>query len=151
MFKNESLIYTFVIDCKTCFNLKVFCSRFVNEHMLMHSLEAGHLMCLSYSDLSVWCYGCDQYVDNEVKFMLVMNTSIYTRSIKLYENVVRLRTWWFNKHKEKICLVWIALKTIYNSSLRFPQPVLNFHSYCPLLSVNMLIYCLLTCSCSKHI
>ena len=36
--------------------------------MLMHGIEEGHLMCLSYSDLSVWCYGCDQYVDNQVSY-----------------------------------------------------------------------------------
>lgn len=50
--------------CLVCY--RVFCSRFVNEHMLMHGIEEGHIMCLSYSDLSVWCYGCDQYVDNQV-------------------------------------------------------------------------------------
>ncbi|XP_048253053.1 histone deacetylase 6-like isoform X2 [Haliotis rufescens] len=50
--------------CLVCY--KVFCSRFVNEHMLFHGIEAGHLMVLSYADLSVWCYGCDHYVDNQV-------------------------------------------------------------------------------------
>lgn len=50
--------------CLVCY--RVFCSRFVKEHMVMHGLEDGHVMCLSNSDLSVWCYGCDQYVDNQV-------------------------------------------------------------------------------------
>ncbi len=61
--------------CESCDNIgenwiclvchKVFCSRYVMEHMLMHGLESEHLMALSFSDLSVWCYGCDDYVDNE--------------------------------------------------------------------------------------
>ncbi|KAK3762831.1 hypothetical protein RRG08_040526 [Elysia crispata] len=48
--------------CLTCY--KVECSRFVNEHMLYHRLETEHNMVLSYSDISVWCYCCDHYVDN---------------------------------------------------------------------------------------
>ncbi|KAK3093700.1 hypothetical protein FSP39_019032 [Pinctada imbricata] len=55
--------------CLVCY--KVYCSRFVQEHMLMHGLETQHLMCLSFSDLSVWCYGCDHYIDNEVSYMYV--------------------------------------------------------------------------------
>ena len=27
-------------------------------------MEKEHLMALSFSDLSVWCYCCDNYVDN---------------------------------------------------------------------------------------
>ncbi|XP_063440611.1 histone deacetylase 6-like [Mytilus trossulus] len=50
--------------CLVCH--RVFCSRFVNEHMVMHGVEDGHLMCLSYSDLSVWCYGCDNYLDHQL-------------------------------------------------------------------------------------
>ena len=29
-----------------------------------HSVEKEHFMALSFSDLSVWCYCCDNYVDN---------------------------------------------------------------------------------------
>jgi histone deacetylase 6 len=49
--------------CLVCH--KVFCSRYVNEHMVIHSAEAQHLVTLSFSDISVWCYGCEDYVDNE--------------------------------------------------------------------------------------
>lgn len=49
--------------CLTC--SAVLCSRYVNEHMLFHSLETEHRMCLSFSDLSVWCYSCESYVDND--------------------------------------------------------------------------------------
>ena len=47
-----------------CF--QVFCSRYVNEHMVLHGVEANHLLSLSFLDLSVWCYGCESYVHNEV-------------------------------------------------------------------------------------
>ncbi|KAK4306266.1 hypothetical protein Pmani_021889 [Petrolisthes manimaculis] len=50
--------------CLTCY--KVLCGRFVNEHMIFHGVTEQHYMVLSYSDLSVWCYACDQYVDNPV-------------------------------------------------------------------------------------
>ena len=34
--------------------------------MLFHGIETGHKLVLSYADLSVWCYGCDNYVHNQV-------------------------------------------------------------------------------------
>ena len=45
----------------------VLCSRYRNEHMLYHALETmdsetPHQICLSYSDLSFWCYACESYV-----------------------------------------------------------------------------------------
>ena len=49
--------------CLVCFS--VHCSRYVNEHMLMHGLEKEHVMTLSFSDISVWCYACNDYLDNE--------------------------------------------------------------------------------------
>ena len=36
--------------------------------MLFHSIAEEHLVVLSYSDLSVWCYACSDYVDNEVQY-----------------------------------------------------------------------------------
>ncbi|ESN96599.1 hypothetical protein HELRODRAFT_95510 [Helobdella robusta] len=50
--------------CLTC--LQVYCSRFVNGHMLEHFHASNHPLALSYADLSVWCYPCDSYVDNEI-------------------------------------------------------------------------------------
>ena len=32
--------------------------------MLFHSIGTEHLMCLSFSDISVWCYACESYIDN---------------------------------------------------------------------------------------
>ena len=51
-----------------CVLFQVFCSRYVHEHMLFHSIAEEHLVVLSYSDLSVWCYACSDYVDNEVQY-----------------------------------------------------------------------------------
>lgn len=48
--------------CLICFN--TFCSRYVNEHCLMHSISTDHPLVLSFSDLSVWCHKCEDYIDN---------------------------------------------------------------------------------------
>ncbi|PON90566.1 Histone deacetylase superfamily [Trema orientale] len=45
---------------------EVLCSRFVNKHMLNHYHHANHSLALSYSDLSVWCFACDAYLDAQV-------------------------------------------------------------------------------------
>ncbi|GAV62330.1 zf-UBP domain-containing protein [Cephalotus follicularis] len=44
----------------------VLCSRFVNKHMLHHYHHTNHCLALSYSDLSVWCFSCDAYLDAQV-------------------------------------------------------------------------------------
>ncbi|XP_021729667.1 histone deacetylase 6-like [Chenopodium quinoa] len=44
----------------------VLCSRFINKHMLEHYEQKGHCLALSYSDLSVWCFTCDAYLDAQV-------------------------------------------------------------------------------------
>lgn len=48
--------------CLVCY--KVLCGRYVNEHMAQHGGEIGHPLTLSFSDLSVWCYQCEAYIDN---------------------------------------------------------------------------------------
>lgn len=50
--------------CLTCFGC--FCSRYVKSHMLDHFDRNHHAMALSFSDLSVWCYECESYVDNSL-------------------------------------------------------------------------------------
>ncbi|XP_028669144.2 histone deacetylase 6 isoform X1 [Erpetoichthys calabaricus] len=49
--------------CLVCY--QVHCGRHVNQHMLNHSISSGHVMVLSFTDLSVWCYSCDSYVHNK--------------------------------------------------------------------------------------
>jgi len=34
--------------------------------MVIHQETSGHKMALSMADLSVWCYLCDSYLDNQV-------------------------------------------------------------------------------------
>ena len=50
--------------CLTCY--EVYCSRFVNNHMVEHFNSTKHSMVLSFSDLSIWCYACDSYVENDL-------------------------------------------------------------------------------------
>ena len=45
---------------------QVFCGRYINGHMLVHEQSTNHKVALSLADLSVWCFGCDSYVHNEV-------------------------------------------------------------------------------------
>ncbi|CAI0470466.1 unnamed protein product [Linum tenue] len=48
--------------CLSC--KEVLCSRFVNKHMLQHyQQQTNHCVALSYSDLSVWCFACEAYLD----------------------------------------------------------------------------------------
>ena len=47
-----------------CFETgKCFCGRYVQGHMLQHSIESGHSVCISLEDLSVWCFKCETYLD----------------------------------------------------------------------------------------
>ncbi|KAL7039894.1 hypothetical protein ACKWTF_000165 [Chironomus riparius] len=48
--------------CLTCY--KTFCSRYINEHSHLHFISSEEPLTLSFSDLSVWCYKCEAYVDN---------------------------------------------------------------------------------------
>ncbi|XP_059616905.1 histone deacetylase 6 isoform X2 [Phlebotomus argentipes] len=52
--------------CLHCF--RTLCGRYVGEHMLFHHLDAGHPLTLSFSDLSVWCYKCESYIDNPMLY-----------------------------------------------------------------------------------
>lgn len=49
--------------CLSCY--QVYCSRFVNAHMIQHHEASGHPLVLSYVDLSVWCYLCQAYVHHQ--------------------------------------------------------------------------------------
>ncbi|KAL4581129.1 hypothetical protein LXL04_017338 [Taraxacum kok-saghyz] len=50
--------------CLSCKD--VLCSRFINKHMLEHYEQQNHSVALSYSDLSVWCFSCNSYLDAQV-------------------------------------------------------------------------------------
>uniref|UniRef100_A0AAZ3RSZ8 Protein deacetylase HDAC6 n=1 Tax=Oncorhynchus tshawytscha TaxID=74940 RepID=A0AAZ3RSZ8_ONCTS len=51
--------------CLCCY--KVYCGRYVNQHMLTHGVSSEHRLVLSFADLSVWCYSCQAYVHNQVR------------------------------------------------------------------------------------
>ncbi|CAO3626461.1 unnamed protein product [Cunninghamella blakesleeana] len=44
----------------------VLCSRYRQAHMQEHVEKTNHFVCLSYSDLSLWCFKCDSYIMHEV-------------------------------------------------------------------------------------
>ncbi|XP_018305057.1 histone deacetylase 6 isoform X2 [Mycetomoellerius zeteki] len=48
--------------CLQCYT--VHCARSINQHAMQHAEEFEHPITLSFSDISVWCYGCEAYVDN---------------------------------------------------------------------------------------
>lgn len=52
--------------CLHCF--RTLCGRYVGEHMLYHHLDTEHPLTLSFSDLSVWCYKCESYIDNPMLY-----------------------------------------------------------------------------------
>ncbi|KAL8195254.1 hypothetical protein R6Q57_025657 [Mikania cordata] len=54
--------------CLSCKD--VLCSRFINKHMLEHYQQHNHSLALSYSDLSVWCFSCNSYLDAQVMPLL---------------------------------------------------------------------------------
>ncbi|XP_059108968.1 histone deacetylase 6 isoform X3 [Peromyscus eremicus] len=49
--------------CLTCY--QVYCSRYVNSHMVHHHEASEHPLVLSCVDLSTWCYLCQAYVHHQ--------------------------------------------------------------------------------------
>jgi len=49
--------------CMNC--SETFCSRYVNGDAKKHFKESGHAVSISFSDLSIWCYSCDDYITHE--------------------------------------------------------------------------------------
>jgi len=47
------------------------CTRYVNGHAKNHAESSGHQVALSFSDLSVWCYSCADYVKHPLLNMFV--------------------------------------------------------------------------------
>jgi uncharacterized UBP type Zn finger protein len=48
--------------CLVC--KEVHCSRYVKGHMAEHNSSTNHVIGLSFSDGSFWCYSCDSYIDS---------------------------------------------------------------------------------------
>ncbi len=72
----EQLVVDVKAPCEVCANVgenwlcmgcsKVYCSRYVKCHMVDHNRSSQHPVALSFSDASVWCYSCDDYIDAPV-------------------------------------------------------------------------------------
>jgi histone deacetylase 6 len=62
--------------CLSCY--MVLCGRDRNRHMLAHyTANNAHPLCLSFDDLSVWCYGCASYVDYELPELNEIHRAAY--------------------------------------------------------------------------
>ncbi|CAJ0759387.1 22738_t:CDS:2 [Entrophospora sp. SA101] len=53
---NDTKEYWLCLKCQ-----QVFCS---SAHMSEHNQETSHPLAISFSDMSVWCYECDYYIDS---------------------------------------------------------------------------------------
>lgn len=55
-----------------CLHCKaVYCSRYIQGHMKRHvEHHEGHCVCISYRDLSIWCFQCDSYITHEARYFL---------------------------------------------------------------------------------
>jgi uncharacterized UBP type Zn finger protein len=53
----------------------VNCSREINGHASLHAQETSHLLAVSFSDLSVWCYACDSYITSPLLSELLQSLS----------------------------------------------------------------------------
>jgi len=49
--------------CLTCGN--TYCSRYVQGHARQHFEDSHHPVAISFSDLSIWCYSCDDYITHQ--------------------------------------------------------------------------------------
>mmetsp|Transcript_83873 Transcript_83873/g.233603 ORF Transcript_83873/g.233603 Transcript_83873/m.233603 type:complete len:260 (+) Transcript_83873:153-932(+) len=47
--------------CLACH--EVNCARDANGHAVAHGEASGHAISMALDDLSIWCYGCDAYLD----------------------------------------------------------------------------------------
>jgi len=61
-------------ECRKCKNIgenwvclacgSIFCSYYVKKHMLEHFEQEKHPICLSFSDMSIWCNECQSYIES---------------------------------------------------------------------------------------
>jgi len=59
-----------------CLNCgQTFCSRYVKGHSSEHNKSSGHSVTMSFSDLSIWCYECDDYITHP--FLSVFVKELY--------------------------------------------------------------------------
>jgi len=59
-----------------------FCGRYIKGHAKAHFDETSHPYFLSFVDLSVWCYKCDQYILSELLMPLVNEVHLAKFGVK---------------------------------------------------------------------
>ena len=68
--------------------------------MVVHNLQTGHMVVLSFSDLSVWCYECDSCKFVYFFSHLIVNTTVgplLSGCPQDFENWPLNRGWPFNR------------------------------------------------------
>jgi hypothetical protein len=66
---------------------------------MLHGHGMSHPLTLSFYDLSVWCYACEAYIDNQVSWILL--ELMHTEEPCL---------WKYLTHFDEFNIVWFALK-----------------------------------------
>lgn len=58
----------------------------------MHGVVSSHPLVLSFSDLSVWCYPCEAYIDNKVRvflhYLMPVTYKLYTSMQFIYASYI---------------------------------------------------------------
>ena len=70
---------------------QVYCGRYINHHMLAHKVGRDHNVVLSLADLSVWCFTCDSYLDNQVDSLSPPPLSWLRSSLSIWCDELHLR------------------------------------------------------------
>jgi len=60
--------------CLMCGN--TYCSRYVSGHAKEHFKTSGHCVAISFSDLSIWCYSCKDYIIHDNLKSIVQTLSL---------------------------------------------------------------------------
>jgi len=60
--------------CLTCSH--TYCSRYVKGHAKQHFKDTSHSIAISFSDLSLWCYSCNDYIAHQNLQSIVQAVSI---------------------------------------------------------------------------
>ena len=88
---------------------QVYCGGYINHHMLAHKVGRDHNVVLSLADLSVWCFTCDSYLDNQVDTLSPPPLSWLRSSLSIWCDELQL------KHLRKPSSHRVVAMVIYTS------------------------------------
>ena len=103
--------------------------------MLFHGIETDHKVVLSYADLSVWCYGCEHYVHNEVTVKLLLYPLFHTAVFGGYLNNKSCEHVPDKEFDQYLGNNWVKLKRGLKFALEFLNTVKNPLCSCALFSL----------------